>query len=78
MGLFGFGPRGTPRYRMIRPANHVPEALSTEVRGALVEGRLPCRAAWELGRRHRLTRRRMGDVLEALGIKVKPCQLGHF
>jgi len=78
MGLFGFGPKGTPSYRVVQPADHVPEALSVEIQAALIDGRLPCRVAWELGRRHGLAYRRIGDVLEALGIKVRPCQLGQF
>ena len=78
MGLFGFGPKGTPSYRVVQPADHIPEALSVEVQAALIDGRLPCRVAWELGRRHGLAYRRIGDVLEALGIKVKLCQLGQF
>jgi hypothetical protein len=78
MGLFGFGPKGTPGYRAVQPADHVPEALSVEVQAALIDGRLPCRVAWELGQRHGLAYRRIGDALEALGIRVKPCQLGQF
>jgi hypothetical protein len=78
MGLFGFGPKGTPSYRVVRPADHIPQALSVDVHTALVDGRLPCRSAWELGQRHGLAYRQIGNVLEALEIKVKPCQLGQF
>ena len=78
MGLFGYGPKGTPSYRVVRAADHFPEDLAVEAKAALVEGRLSCRAAWALARRHGLAYRRMGDILEALGLKVKPCQLGHF
>jgi hypothetical protein len=78
MGLFGYGPKGTPSYRVVRAADHSPEDLAVEAKAALVDGRPPCRAAWALARRHGLTYRRMGDVLEALGSKVKPCQLGQF
>ena len=78
MGLFGYGPKGTSSYRVVRAADRVPEDLTPEVQAALVDGRLPCRAAWALAGRHGLTYRQMGDVLEALGLKVKPCQLGQF
>ena len=78
MGLFGYGPKGTPSYRVVRAADHCPEDLTAEAKAALVDGRLPCRAAWTLAKRHGLTYRGMGDVLEALGLKVKPCQLGQF
>jgi len=78
MGLFGYGPKGTPSYRVVRAADHFPEDLAVEAKAALVDGRLPCPAAWALARRHGLAYRRMGDVLEGLGLKVKPCQLGQF
>ena len=78
MGLFGYGSKGTFSYRVVQAVAHVPEDLTAEVQAALVDGRLPCRAAWALARRHGLTYRQMGDVLEALGLKVKPCQLGQF
>ena len=78
MGLFGYGPKGTPGYRVVKAADHIPEGLSEEVQAELVDGRLPCRAAWALAKRHRLAYRQMGDVVEALGLKVKPCRLGQF
>jgi hypothetical protein len=54
-GLFGYGPKGTPSYRVVQAADHVPEGLTVEVQAALVDGRLPCRAAWALAGRHGLT-----------------------
>jgi hypothetical protein len=33
---------------------------------------------WVLAEKYDLSRTEMGDVAEALGIKVKPCQLGFF
>jgi hypothetical protein len=79
MGFFGYAPqKGMPGYSVVQPAAHVPEALAAEVRAALVNGRLPCRAAWEIAQRHGLNYRQMGDAVEALGIRVKPCQLGCF
>jgi hypothetical protein len=78
MGLFGFGPKGTPGYRVVQPAEDIPAALSRDVQAFLVDGRLPCRVAWELGRRRGLPYRQIGNVLEGLKIRVKPCQLGQF
>jgi hypothetical protein len=78
MGLFGYGPKGTPGYRVVQAADHIPEGLTVEVQAALVDGRLPCRTAWALAECHSLTYRQMGDVVEALGLKVKPCRLGQF
>ena len=79
LGFFGYAPqKGMPGYSLVQPAEHVPDDLAAETRAALVDGRLPCRAAWELARRHGLNYRQMGDAVEALGLRVKPCQLGCF
>jgi len=77
-GLFGYGSKGTPSYRVARAADHFPEDLAAEAKAAMVDGRLACRAAWTLAKRHGLTCRRMGDVLETLSLKFKACQLGQF
>ena|SRR5271157_4216850 len=78
IGLFGYGPKGTPSYRVVQAADNIPKGLTVEVHAELVDGRLPCRAAWALAQRSGLTYRQMGDVVVALGLKVKPCQLGQF
>lgn len=79
MGFFGYAPKkGMPGYALVKPAEHVPDDLAAEARAGLVNGRLPCRTAWDLAERHGLNYRQIGDAVEALGIRVKPCQLGCF
>ena len=74
LGLYGYAPEN----RIVKPAEEWPPALEKEIREALQEERLPCAAAWSLARRHGLSRLEVGNVCEALGIKVRPCQLGAF
>ena len=44
----------------------------------LVEGKLPCRAAWEAASRTGRPRLALADAAESLGIRVSLCQLGCF
>ena len=77
LGLFGFG-TSRPHGGVAMPASEVPAELEREIRAALVDGRLPCLAAWAIADRLGLGRIEIGEACEALQIKVKPCQLGAF
>jgi hypothetical protein len=74
LGLFGYA----PEKRIVRPAAAVDPALEEAIRGDLQDGRLACRRAWALAKRFRLPRMAVSAACEALGIKIKPCQLGAF
>jgi hypothetical protein len=77
LGLFGFG-TSQPHGGVVRAVSEVPTDLEAAVRAALVDGRLPCAAAWEIASKLGLGRIEVGEACEALRIKVKPCQLGAF
>ena len=77
LGLFGFG-TSRPHGGVVQPVSEVPPDLEAAIRTALVDGRLPCVAAWEIAERRGLGRIEVAEACEALGIKVKPCQLGAF
>jgi hypothetical protein len=74
LGLFGYA----PEKKIVRPAAAVDPAMEEAVRAALQEGRLSCRLAWELAERFRVPKMNVSAACEALGVKVKPCQLGAF
>ena len=50
------------------------EYLSTR----LLNGRLPCEAAWSIADRFNLSKLQIGAVCDRLGIKINACQLGTF
>jgi len=77
LGLFGFG---TARHSggVIAAAPEVSAELERQIREALVGGRMPCAAAWGIAAREGLGRIEVAEACEALGIKIKPCQLGAF
>jgi len=78
LGLFGYARKGRLAYRVRTPMADVPDDLAAAIRAASTDGRVPCAALWEIGRRFDLSRLEMGNAAEGLGIKVKPCQLGFF
>jgi hypothetical protein len=74
LGLFGY----SPVKRIVKPAERVPPDLEKAIRGALVNGRLPCSSAWALAEKRRLRKMEISSACETLGIKIGPCQLGTF
>ncbi len=78
MGLFGYGKKPLPEYKLVRPAESVPDDLAADLRGALVNGRLPCVAAWAIADRHKLSYLEVANAIESLKLRVSPCQLGCF
>jgi len=48
------------------------------VQSSLVDGRLPCRAAHDLGRKIKVSLIEIGDVATKMKIKISHCQLGCF
>jgi hypothetical protein len=74
LGLFGYA----PEKKIVQPAAAVATALEGAIRAALQDGRLPCRSAWEIAERLRVPKMDVSSACEALGLKVRPCQLGAF
>jgi hypothetical protein len=74
MGLFGY----LPEKKIVTASDGVSKPLAEAIRGGLQQGRLPCQRAWEIAGRLNLSKMAVSSACEALGIKVKPCQLGAF
>lgn len=74
LGLFGYGAKKTA----IEPAETVSEELAQAIRQSLVNGRLPCAAAWEIAKRLNLGKMDVSSACEALKLKISSCQLGTF
>jgi hypothetical protein len=74
LGLFGY----TPEKSIVKPAEKVPPELEAAIRGHLVDGRLPCAQAWQIAEELHLKKMDVSSAVEALKIKIKPCQLGAF
>ena len=74
LGLFGYPPKN----KIVEPASDIDPELSDAIRKGIVGDRLPCRVAWEIAARFGIPRMTVSGTCEALGIKIKPCQLGAF
>jgi hypothetical protein len=74
LGLFGYSPKKI----IVKPADIVPGELERSIREALVNGRLPCTAAWQIADKFNIPKMEVSSACEALKIKIKPCQLGAF
>jgi hypothetical protein len=73
LGLFGY-----PEGKAIHPAAAVAPDLDEAIRGRLADGRLPCKAAWEIAAERKVARMEVSAACETLKIRIKPCQLGAF
>jgi hypothetical protein len=78
LGLFGHGPREQGKGRIVHSQAEVSEELAARIRGAVVNHKLPCDAAWDLASEFKLTRLDLGNAAETLGVSISPCQLGFF
>jgi hypothetical protein len=74
LGLFGYG----PERKAVQPAASVSPDLAEAIRGRLADGRLPCKAAWEIAEELKVTRMEVSAACETKKIRIKPCQLGAF
>ncbi len=74
LGLFGY----TPRKKIVTPATEIDSDLADEIRAALVNGRLPCKTAWDIADRRQIERLAVAETCEGLKIKISDCQLGAF
>ncbi|MBN1685415.1 MAG: hypothetical protein JW852_02115 [Spirochaetales bacterium] len=79
LGLFGYAPqKGMPGYKLVKELDTLPEPVSTSVKEAAVQGKISCLKLWRIAEQHGVTRPDMGNIVETLKIKVRPCQLGCF
>jgi len=69
LGLFGY---------IVKPQHTVTEDLKNAISDALVQGRLPCKSAWDIALRFKMHKMKVSGACEAMGVKIKYCQLGAF
>jgi hypothetical protein len=74
LGLFGHSPEKS----IVKPAKNVSSALEETIRERLVNGRLSCKAAWEIAEQTGMPKMGVSSACETLEIKINSCQLGSF
>lgn len=74
LGLFGY----ESGQKEVTPKSPQNPQIEDAIRSALVDNKLACADAWDIARRFKLPKMDVSAACEALGIKLKPCQLGAF
>jgi len=74
IGLFGY----RPIKNIVTPQTQIDPDLKDAVLDARIDGKLPCKIAWEIASRFNIPKMTVSGVCEALDLQIKPCQLGAF
>ena len=74
MGLFGY----QPKKKIVNLQDNIKEDVKNAVSDALPHGRLSCKQAWDIASRLHVGKMTVSGACEALGVKIKDCQLGAF
>ncbi len=74
LGLFGY----SPQKKIVTAAGSVAPELKTKLDASLVDNRISCLRCWEIAAELSLKKIDIAAACEALGFKIKPCQLGAF
>ena len=78
LGCFGYGPKAEGKSKILRPAAKKDENIMERIRSTAVEGSIPCIRLWQIAAEFGLERLAVSNAAEALGLKIRPCQLGCF
>ena len=73
-GLFGY----KPDKKIVKPEHPADPGLEAALKRQAGRGALACKDAWELAVQFKVSKMTVSAGCEALGMKVKPCQLGAF
>ena len=77
LGLFGWGDKPS-HGKDVQPAASVSVEMKSALERAAVNGKVACAALWKIADQLSVKRRVVSGACEALGIKVRACQLGAF
>jgi hypothetical protein len=74
MGIFGYG----LEKKIVKPAATISDELRDQVLKATHEGRISCASCWKVAEALGIQKIAVAAACDALGLKIKPCQLGAF
>lgn len=78
LGLFGYGPKAEGKHKIVHPMDQVPERLAARLRAKAKADGIPCAAIWRVADALGYSRLEASSAVEAMGLRVSPCQLGCF
>lgn len=74
LGLFGY----LPEKKIVGPKQPEDRAIVDAIERAAERGRISCKQAWQIADRFGVRKMTVSSACEAMGMKIKPCQLGAF
>lgn len=74
LGLFGY----SPEKKIVGPKQPENPAVVKAIYDDAENGRISCKQAWEIANRFSMRKMAVSGACEAIGMKIKPCQLGAF
>ena len=74
LGLFGY----KPNKKIVKSQSPINKDLKDAISNALVDGKLTCKSAWDIGSGFNVHKMTVSDTCEAMNIKISRCQLGAF
>jgi len=78
LGLFGYGSKAEGRHKIVQAAQIVPDDVRKALEMRAKEGRIACKAIWEVAEAFGYPRLGVSNIVDAMGYKITPCQLGCF
>jgi len=78
LGLFGYGLKSENKHKIVLTAQHIPDDIRIALHARVVGKAISCEAVWEIAEQFKYPRLGIANIVQALGIKVAPCQLGCF
>jgi len=78
LGLFGYGPKAEGRHKIAMAAPFVPPEIQAALEGLAEDGAIGCAEVWALAQRFEYPRLGVANIVEAMGLKLRRCQIGCF
>lgn len=78
LGVFGYGDKAAGKSKIVLAAANVPDDLREVIESRVANERISCAAVWEIAKAFKYPRLGVANVVEALGYRITPCQLGCF
>lgn len=78
LGLFGYGLKAEGKSKLLRPMSRLDSEIEARLRAREHDGRISCRAVWDIAGELDVERLVVGNTADALGLRITPCQLGCF
>jgi len=78
LGLFGYGRKRKSYYKNLGRPVEIDKKILDEIKAKSPDGEIVCPVLWQIADASGINRAEAGNAADALGLKIKGCQLGAF